>query len=134
MNNDWYVYTKKGWEKMNKGFYLWGYFVIAGLLALLIIQTHRGVKIQRESLEGKLRCITVDLVYHHSIPEIVAEVSDDLREYLGWSFFTTEGVHTIARTRGSYYKNTIFIRGSQPARKAKILLLHYNIMPYVKVD
>ena len=119
---------------MNKGFICWAYICIGGLLALLMIQTHRGVKIQRESLEGKLRCITVDLAYSHRIAEMVAEVSDDLREYLGWSFFTTEGVHTIARTRGSYYKNTIFIRGSQPARKAKILLLHYNIMPYVKVD
>ena len=96
----------------NKGFYLWFYICLAGLLALLIIQTYR----QRES-KGGFTCQQVVLAFHRRIPEKECWVTPDLWEkYKGRIFLSERGKFLITEITGRGYTNTIFIRGSENAR------------------
>ena len=113
MNNNWYIYTKKGWEKMNnKGFYLWVWIVIAGLLALLIIQTYR----YRQESKGGFSCQQLDLAFHHRIPSHECWITPDLEKHLGEIFLSERGKFLITEITGRGYKNTLFIRGSESPR------------------
>ena len=114
MNNNWYIYTKKGWKKMNnKGFYLWALIVIAGLLALLIIQTYR----YRQESKGGFTCQQAVLAFHHRIPEKECWISPDLwKNYKGRIFLSERGKFLITEITGRGYKNTLFIRGSESPR------------------
>ena len=95
----------------NKGFYLWVWFIIAGLLALLIIQTYR----QRES-KGGFTCQQLDLAFHHRIPSHECWITPDLEKHLGEIFLSERGKFLITEISGRGYTNTIFIRGSENAR------------------
>jgi len=97
----------------NKGFYLWVWFIIAGLLALLIIQTYR----YRQESKGGFSCQQLDLAFHHRIPEKECWVTPDLWEkYKGRIFLSERGKFLITEISGRGYTNTIFIRGSENAR------------------
>ena len=97
---------------MSKGFYLWFYICLAGLLALLIIQTYR----QRES-KGGFTCQQLDLAFHHRIPEKECWISPDLWEkYKGHIFLSERGKFLITEISGRGYRNTLFIRGSESPR------------------
>ena len=114
MNNNWYIYTKKGWKKMNnKGFYLWAWIVIAGLLALLIIQTYR----YRQESKGGFTCQQAVLAFHHRIPEKECWITPDLwKKYKGRIFLSERGKFLITEISGRGYRNTLFIRGSESPR------------------
>ena len=112
MNSNWYIYSKKGWKKMNKGFYLWSYFVIAGLLALLAIQNVRYSKQQNNGFVYQW----VELGFNYRMPTEECWVSPDLEKYLNWIWLSERRAYHITEISGRGYKNTIWIRGSQSPR------------------
>ena len=115
MNNERYIYTKKGWKKVNnKGFYLWAWIVIVGLLALLIIQNCRYSKQQKQ--EGGFVCQRIELGFNYRLPADECWVSPDLEKYLNWIWLSERGAYHITEISGRGYKNTIWIRGNESPR------------------
>ena len=113
MNSNWYIYSKKGWKKMNnKGFYLWVWIVIVGLLALLAIQNCRYSKQQDNGFVYQW----VELGFNSRLPAEECWVTPDLEKHLGEIFLSERGPFRITQVRGYGYKNTLYIRGSASPR------------------
>ena len=97
----------------NKGFYLWFYICLVGLLALLLMQTYR----YRQESKGGFTCQQAVLAFHRRIPEKECWVTPDLWEkYKGRIFLSERGKFLITEISGRGYTNTIFIRGSESPR------------------
>ena len=114
----------------NKGFFLWFYICLAGLLALLIIQTYR----QRES-KGGFSCQQLDLAFmSRGIEPMTCKVSKDLTEYLGWVIIYPDGIRHITDTFGGY-KKTVMFRGDPftiKPRKAILVFVKQESLKWMK--
>ena len=109
-------------NQKNTGFIVWALVIIAGLCVILAWQTQRYTEVARKWQEytPTWKYGQVDLMFNSRLDSKEANISEDLKRYVGWIFISEElgAVHITGTFSG--YKNCICIKGdprSRPARK-----------------